>query len=91
MLLANCLPHLIEGMAGRPFPSPFASPPGFGDSSPVVNACWGFANLAGGVLLLAYFPPTSREAWILVAAGGLSMAVLLARHFGAVRAKKLAA
>jgi hypothetical protein len=35
--LANAVPHFVSGMQGRPFPSPFASPPGKGDSSPTVN------------------------------------------------------
>ncbi len=35
--LVNAIPHFVSGVTGRPFPSPFASPPGKGLSSPVVN------------------------------------------------------
>ena len=47
--LANSLPHLSNGISGRPFQSPFASPPGKGLSSSTVNVLWGFFNLAVGV------------------------------------------
>ena len=33
-LLVNCVPHFTNGVSGRPFPSPFASPPGQVPSSP---------------------------------------------------------
>ena len=35
--LVNFVPHFTNGISGRPFPSPFASPPGQGMSSPLVN------------------------------------------------------
>ena len=35
--LANTLPHLMNGISGHPFQSPFASPPGVGLSSALVN------------------------------------------------------
>jgi hypothetical protein len=50
--LANSLPHLTNGTSGRPFHSPFASPPGKGLSSPAVNVLWGFFNLAAAYLLV---------------------------------------
>src|SRR5450756_1424286 len=52
VFLANAVPHFVHGISGRPFQSPFASPPGVGESSPVVNVLWGFANAAIGYLLL---------------------------------------
>ncbi len=39
--LANSLPHLGNGISGRAFQSPFASPPGEGLSSSTVNVLWG--------------------------------------------------
>ena len=51
-LLANSLPHLIAGIAGKPLQSPFASPPFKGLSSPTVNVAWALANLASAYLLL---------------------------------------
>jgi len=35
--LGNSIPHLTAGLRGERFPSPFASPPGKGKSSSVVN------------------------------------------------------
>src|ERR1039458_9219300 len=43
--LANTLPHIGNGISGRPFQSPFAKPPGKGLSSSRVNVLWGFFNL----------------------------------------------
>lgn len=33
--LCNALPHLAAGLQGRPFPTPFATPHGVGDSPPL--------------------------------------------------------
>jgi hypothetical protein len=44
--LANTTPHLVNGISGSPFQSPFASPPGVGLSSSTVNVLWGMFNLA---------------------------------------------
>ena len=46
VFLANALPHLLSGVMGRPFQSPFAKPPGQGLSSSTVNVLWGAFNLA---------------------------------------------
>ena len=43
--LANTIPHLVNGISGSPFQSPFASPPGQGLSSSMVNVLWGMFNL----------------------------------------------
>jgi len=51
--LANVVPHFIHGISGDPFPSPFASPPGKGLSSPVVNVLWACLNLLIGYVLLS--------------------------------------
>lgn len=50
--LANAIPHLVSGMMGRAFQSPFAKPHGEGLSSSTVNVFWGFANLIVAYLLL---------------------------------------
>jgi hypothetical protein len=60
LFLANGVPHFVQGISGRPFPTPFASPPGVGDSSPIVNVLWGFLNLAVGFALLFAFAPRAR-------------------------------
>ena len=45
LFLANTVPHLVNGMSGNPFQSPFASPPGQGLSSSTINVLWGMFNL----------------------------------------------
>ena len=52
LFLANSLPHLGNGISGHAFQSPFASPPGQGLSSAMVNVLWGFFNLAVAYLLI---------------------------------------
>lgn len=86
-LLANSVPHLVQGMTGRPFQSPFASPSGRGLSSATVNVVWGFANLAGAYGLTAWvghFDPRSPD-MAAAAAGALLIALFSARHFGQFR------
>ena len=50
--LANSVSHLVSGVSGRKFPTPFAHPPGKGLSSPIVNVLWGFVNLVAGYILV---------------------------------------
>ncbi len=87
MLLTNAVPHLVQGLSGSPFQSPFAKPPGVGESSPLINFYWGFANLAGGIALLRAFAPADNLGWGLFAAGVLLIGTQLAWHFGKVRSK----
>jgi hypothetical protein len=56
-LLANGVPHFVQGISGDPFQSPFASPPGVGESSPLSNVLWVFGNLVADALLLHFFWP----------------------------------
>jgi hypothetical protein len=46
--LVNAVPHFVNGVSGRSFPTPFASPPGKAQSSPMVNVLWGTANAIVG-------------------------------------------
>ena len=90
LLLANGVPHFVQGISGHWFQSPFATPRGIGESSPLVNVLWGFANLAIGFALLWSFAPKGSEVvaeWVLVGLGVLISAVFLAWHFGNVRSK----
>jgi hypothetical protein len=83
--LTNAVPHLVAGVMGRPFQSPFAHPPGQGLSSSTVNVLWGFLNLAlayGLMVQVSAFNLGSLEAVLAAALGGLLMALLLARQFG---------
>ena len=52
VFLANAIPHVVSGLMGRPFQSPFAKPRGEGLSSATVNVVWGFANLVVAYLLI---------------------------------------
>lgn len=52
--VTNALPHLIPGVHGKPFHSPFALPPVRGKSSAVVNVLWGFCNLVAAYLIIIF-------------------------------------
>jgi hypothetical protein len=88
LFLANGVPHFVQGISGRRFHSPFASPPGVGKSSPLSNALWGFANFGVGFVLLWFFTPHGPEAgigWIVVGLGVLIAASWLSTYFGRLR------
>jgi uncharacterized membrane protein len=51
IVLANVVPHFVHGISGDRFPTPFASPPGKGLSSPTVNVVWALFNLVVAYLL----------------------------------------
>jgi len=51
--LANAVPHFVNGISGRPFPSPFSSPPGRGESPHVVSVVWGAFNTTVGYFLVS--------------------------------------
>jgi len=85
VFLANSLPHLLNGVSGMPFQSPFAKPPGQGLSSPTVNVLWGFVNLVAAWFLLGYvgnFSVRNIVHVIVFGAGFLILSVTMARHFG---------
>jgi hypothetical protein len=90
--LANGVPHFVQGVSGNPFQSPFAKPPGVGESSPLSNVLWGFFNLVAGALLLHFYWPVGDGAWvgwIVFGVGALLLSVQMSVHFGKVRAKKV--
>lgn len=83
--LMNAVPHLVSGLMGRKFPSPFAKPPGKGLSSAMVNLLWGFANLVLAWLLLCRvgdFDPRQLSDVAAPALGMLLIGLQLAWHFG---------
>jgi hypothetical protein len=86
--LANSVPHVVQGICGNKFQTPFASPPGVGESSATINVLWGWLNLViGGGLLRYFFPPLLPPPGLCVAGaiGALASALWLAHHFGKVR------
>jgi hypothetical protein len=87
-LLVNGVPHFVNGISGKWFQSPFASPPGVGESPPLVNVLWGLANFAAGAALVfgvGHFRFDLNRAVMMVGLGGLAASVLLALYFGRVR------
>jgi hypothetical protein len=58
--LVNAVPHFVSGVCGRRFPTPFASPPGKGESSPIVNVLWGAINLSSDAPLTRTGTPESK-------------------------------
>jgi hypothetical protein len=86
--IANGIPHFVNGVSGKRFQSPFASPPGVGESSPLVNVIWGLINLVVGWLLVTAVGDftTGLSADMLVLMGGFTlMALVLAWYFGRLR------
>jgi hypothetical protein len=83
--LSNAVPHLVSGVTGRPFQSPFAKPPGQGFSSSTVNVLWGFSNLAASYVLICrvgYFSLRSTTHVAFLGLGFLLIGLLSARVFG---------
>jgi hypothetical protein len=83
--LANSMPHLGNGVSGRPFQSPFAKPPGQGLSSSTVNVLWGFFNLVVAYLLICRvgaFDLRNCTHIATLGAGMLLTSVMSARGFG---------
>ena len=86
VFLCNCIPHLIAGLQGKGFPSPFAKPHGVGFSSPLVNFLWGSLNLIAGIVLLqsASIEPGLNVDFVVVLIGWLALGCFAALHFGKV-------
>lgn len=81
--LANAVPHFVHGISGNRFPTPLASPPGKGLSSPPVNVVWALFNIVVGYVLFRVGKVTDGEQFILVAffAGIVAVSVMLSVHF----------
>lgn len=83
--LMNAVPHLVRGVTGAPFQSPFATPPGQGLSSSTVNVVWGVFNIAASYVLVCrvgHFTLSHTGDAAALGAGALLMGVGLARWFG---------
>ena len=90
MFLTNGVPHFVEGITGRRFQSPFASPPGVGESPPLVNVIWGLANFFAGYALVfgvGDFTFGLTRASLMVGIGAFVAAVFLAVYFGRIRSR----
>ncbi|QGZ66050.1 hypothetical protein [Paraburkholderia acidisoli] len=85
VFLLNAVPHLVSGVRGEPFQSPFANPPGKGLSSSTVNVLWGLFNLAVGYALVCHvgrFDLRQTGDAAALGLGMLAIGLFLARHFG---------
>ena len=83
--LTNAIPHFVMGVTGHPFQSPFATPPGQGLSSAVINVLWGFFNIVIAYLLLALvgnFELRKTKHILIAGLGVLIMGIMLAHTFG---------
>ncbi len=84
-VLANAVPHFVNGICGRAFQTPFASPPGKGLSSSTTNVLWSWLNLVVAYLLIlrvGRFDLRATESAVALGLGILLCGVLLARSFG---------
>ena len=85
VFLANAIPHLVSGMMGRAFQSPFAKPPGKGLSSSTANVLWGAFNLAVAYVLICRIGSFDLRDTTDVATAGIGallVSLQLAYHFG---------
>ncbi len=84
IFVVNGIPHLLMGLTGRKFPTPFAKPAGIGDSTAVTNVVWALFNLFVGYLLLqpGSFETAPGFSMFAFLAGIAGMSLMLARHFG---------
>lgn len=84
---ANAVPHLAHGITGKPFPTPFADPPGVGDSAPGPNLVWASMNAVAATGLLYSGRTRLTDPTFIGTAGASAIvsAVLLRRYFACAR------
>jgi len=64
--LANVIPHIVHGISGECFPTPFSNPPGKGLSSPIINVLWAMLNLAIGYMLYRAGKVSKEHIWSII-------------------------
>lgn len=85
IFFANAIPHIVSGMMGHPFQSPFAKPSGEGLSSSTVNVLWGFLNAMVAYFLILHvgvFDLDSGLDVFVLGLGSFLAALFNAHHFG---------
>lgn len=90
-IITNGVPHFNKGMAGERFQTPFASPPGLGESSALVNVIWGLINFIAGYLLIfgvGEFQIGLTLDALAVGLGALFASVISAWFFARIRTEK---
>src|SRR5215468_3545994 len=68
--------NFVSGVLGRTFPTPFASPPFRGPSSPRVNVLYALCNLAVAYALLSRVGDFEPRSALHAAAFGLGLAAM---------------
>ncbi len=83
VFLANAIPHLVYGICGDKFPTPFAKPPGKGLSPAPVNVLWAAFNILIGYFLLRGGHVQSSNCCALAVAfiGAVLMGVMMSSTF----------
>ncbi|MBA2932735.1 hypothetical protein HZF05_01375 [Sphingomonas sp. CGMCC 1.13654] len=82
MFLCNALPHLLKGLQGEAFYTPWAKPRGTGKSPALENVLWGFANLLVATFLIdRIFLKNVPHGMVALAAGFMLIAVACALIF----------
>ncbi len=83
-LFCNCIPHLVAGLQGIPFPTPFAKPRGIGNSPPIVNFLWGCSNLVVAIAIAWRRLPSPEPllAGLMLVVGFVAIGSYLSVHFG---------
>jgi hypothetical protein len=66
IFLANTVPHFVQGISGNSFPTPFATPPGKGLSSPTINVLWALFNMVIGYILFRTGKVSHANKWSLL-------------------------
>lgn len=86
--LCNSIPHLVAGLQGRKFPTPFAIPATVGYSSALTNVLWGLFNGVVGLFLLKTAPLTVgfNAGCISALLGAVGLGMFVAGHFARVTA-----
>lgn len=85
VFLVNAIPHIVSGVMGYPFQTPFAHPSGEGLSSALVNVLWGASNFIVGYVLVCRvgtFGLRRTSHALSFGLGALTMAIMLAQTFG---------
>jgi len=77
-LAVNSVPHLVNGLSGRSFRTPFVRLTGSKLSGPMLNVAWGWANAVAAALILQNLTTVSPPA---VAIGALVAGLALAAIF----------
>jgi hypothetical protein len=83
--LVNAIQHIVSGVLGRAFQTPFAKPPGKGFSSSSVNVLWGFFNVMVAYLLIVQvgdFNLRSLPDVLAMGTGSFLIALFSAYNFG---------